>query len=174
MSRCLTPCAASVIDAAPIRGTAHFSRCGRYRYRLTRRWDAGTELTFVMLNPSLADATIDDPTIRRCIGFARREGASGIVVVNLYAFRATRPDVLRRAENPFGPRNREALIEAARNAGSSGLPLICAWGAHGVGSEAVALIRRAGTRLACLGKTASGAPRHPLYVKADQPFEGFA
>lgn len=126
-----------------------------------------------MLNPSLADAKIDDPTIRRCIGFAKREGAGGLIVVNLYAFRETRPDALRRAKNPIGPRNRGTLMEAARNAGKSGLPLICAWGAHGDGSEAIELFRRAGARLACLGKTASGGPRHPLYVKADQPFEGF-
>ena len=126
-----------------------------------------------MLNPSVADADVDDPTIRRCMGFARREGASGIIVANLYAFRATKPEDLKSAEDPFGPRNRKALREIARHAERTGLPLICAWGAYGDGSEMMEVFRRTRARLVCLGKTACGAPRHPLYVRADQAFEDY-
>jgi hypothetical protein len=68
-----------------MRRTAIISECGRYRYRLTREWGDGPLLTFAMLNPSTANAEIDDPTIRRCMSFGRREGASGISVFNLFA-----------------------------------------------------------------------------------------
>jgi hypothetical protein len=161
-------------ETTPIRGSARISRCGCYRYRLTRSWGDGPKLAFVMLNPSIADAMIDDPTIRRCMGFARREGAAGIVVANLCAFRATTPSELKRAEDPFGPRNRDALLEVARHAERAGMPLVCAWGAHGDGREAVGIFRRTTARLACLGRTACGAPRHPLYVRADRPLEQFS
>ncbi len=82
---------------------AVISDCGRYRYRLTRRWGDGPLLSFIMLNPSTADAEVDDPTIRRCMGFARRDGYGGIVVGNLYAFRTTKPKALFAADNPLGP-----------------------------------------------------------------------
>src|SRR5689334_16488446 len=82
-----------LFDTAPtvVRKAASISECGRYRYSLHRWWGAGERLYFVMLNPSTADAEVDDPTIRRCMGFARTLGFDGIGVVNLYAFRATKP-----------------------------------------------------------------------------------
>jgi hypothetical protein len=169
----MRPASLPATDAMPICGSARISQCGRYRYRLTRSWGGGPALAFVMLNPSTADAAIDDPTIRRCMGFARREGAAGVIVANLYAFRATTPSELKRAEDPFGPRNRDALREAARQAERAGMPLVCAWGIHGDGSEAVEIFRHTTARLVCLGRTACGAPRHPLYVRADRPFEEF-
>jgi hypothetical protein len=169
----MTALAMSAMELIPISRTARISACGRYRYSLTRSWGRGHRLSFVMLNPSRADANVDDPTIRRCMAFARREGASGIIVANLYAFRATKPEDLRRAEDPFGPRNREALREAARDAAATELPLICAWGALGDSHAAIAIFRRTKARLVCLGRTACGAPRHPLYVRADQPFENY-
>jgi hypothetical protein len=81
---------------------ATLSDCGRYRYRLWRRWADGPTVLFVMLNPSTADADVDDPTIRRCIGFARSWGAGALEVVNLYAWRATQPAELKAAVGPVG------------------------------------------------------------------------
>jgi hypothetical protein len=150
---------------------ATISRCERYRYRLTRYWGPGYMLPFVMLNPSTADASNDDPTIRRCMGFARREGAGGIVVANLFAFRATSPADMLAAADPFGPDNEGHLIEIGAASVATKMPIVCAWGSHGDGleSRAIDLFQRQGARLMCLGKTASGQPRHPLYVLASQP-----
>ena len=85
--------------------TALFSPCGRFRYRLGRRWGASPTVAFVLLNPSTADDERDDPTVRRCVDFARRLGFGGLEVVNLYAYVATDPDDLRRAGHPVGPEN---------------------------------------------------------------------
>lgn len=131
-------------------------------------------MPFVMLNPSTADADIDDPTIRRCMSFARREGAGGIVVANQFAFRATEPDDLRKATDAFGPDNENALREVAAEAAATGMPIVCAWGAHGGKSNRhIVILQSAGARLVCLGKTKDGHPRHPLYVRGDQALEDF-
>ena len=107
---------------------AAFSPCGRYRWHLARTWDAdGSRVAFVALNPSTADATHDDPTIRRCIGFARRWGAGGVDVVNLYAFRATKPRDLFAADDPVGPDN-DAWIDAVVARADR---VVLAWGHHG-------------------------------------------
>ena len=82
-------------EGSAMTGTAWISECGRYRYSLTRRFADGLDLVFVMLNPSTADADKDDPTIRRCCGFADRMGFGGIIVVNLFALRAAAPEVTR-------------------------------------------------------------------------------
>lgn len=159
-----------------IRKTARISSCGAYRYRLTREWGPGPLLPFVMLNPSVADAEVDDPTIRRCMGFARREGAGGIVVGNLFAFRATNPgDLPMWTEEAVGPDNERATYEIVREAIEGHMPIICAWGAHrrGLPNFLVQALEMRSARFVCLGKTANGSPRHPLYVKADQPFEPF-
>ena len=157
-----------------LRRTAQISPCGLYRYRLTREWSDMPLLPFVMLNPSTADAEEDDPTIRRCMAFGRREGAGGIVVVNQFAFRATNPDALRTAADPFGPDNDAALQETGREAAAMRVPVICAWGAHGGHSNRhIVLLMQTGARLMCLGRTKNGHPRHPLYVRGDQPLEMF-
>lgn len=146
---------------------AELSECGEYRYRLSRIWDgAKRPLTFIMLNPSTADAEVDDPTIRRCMSFAEREKAGGIVVVNLYGYRATRPLDLFQATDPIGAGNDRALKRAAREAKS----IVCAWGANAPLNR-VAYVRVLLDRhqLFCLGTTALGAPRHPLYLRRDQP-----
>ena len=150
---------------------AIISKCKRYRYRLTRHWDADRRaLPFVMLNPSTADADIDDPTIRRCIGFAKREGAGGIVVVNLFAFRATSPVDMFAEPERVGPHNEEHLTEVGATSVAVKMPIVCAWGAHGKATAqwAVDLFRRQGANLVCLGKTQNGNPRHPLYVVGTQ------
>jgi len=156
---------------------ANISPCKKYRYRLTRTWDDRPLLPFVMLNPSWADAEKDDNTITCCMKFARREGAGGISVVNLYALRTPHPRRLKEEKDPFGPDNEAALIEVAMEAISSGQPIICAWGINGPNyggdKRAMDILQRAGARLVCLGKTKDGHPRHPSRLPADQPIEPF-
>ena len=115
-----------------------------------------------MLNPSTADAVRDDPTIRRCIGFARAWGYRRLVVTNIFALRATLPSALRGAADPVGPRNDRYILRAARDADR----VVCAWGVHGAlgnrEAEVLALLRD--LALENLGLTQGGYPRHPLYV----------
>ncbi len=143
---------------------ALFSADGRYRYRLSRRWDRrGQTVAFCLLNPSTADAERDDATIRRCIGFARAWGYGGVEVVNLFALRATRPETLQRATDPVGPENDRHIARAVRRADT----VVIAWGAHGAlrgrHAEVLALLGRP-ARLRCFGWTRSRQPRHPLYL----------
>ncbi|HKY50413.1 MAG TPA: DUF1643 domain-containing protein [Candidatus Limnocylindria bacterium] len=146
---------------------ARFSRDRRYRYRLWRRWDRSRpSIAFCMLNPSTADERSDDPTIRRCIGFARAWGYGGVEVVNLFALRATDPRELRRARDPVGERNDAYLRSAAGRSAA----MVVAWGVHGAllarDVRALATLSRR-ARLLALGWTKSGAPRHPLYLRRD-------
>jgi hypothetical protein len=139
---------------------------GRYRYTLGRRWDeGGRAVTFVMLNPSTADAGTDDPTIRRCIGFARQWGYGALTVLNLFAYRATDPAELAVAGVlAVGWRNDNFLRGHAR----IGRPMVAAWGAHRMARDRAAEVTRTlGIRWQCLGTTKDGSPRHPLYVRAD-------
>lgn len=145
--------------------SAVISPCGRYRYRLERRWaDTGPNLTFIMHNPSTADAHQDDPTIRRCMAFARREGMSGMVVLNRYAYRSPHPRDLFKTIDPIGDDNAEYL------AGADGV-IVAAWGAiKGPDPDyevALPMVLARGRNLWCLGQTKSLAPRHPLYLKQD-------
>lgn len=164
---------------------AYISDCRKYRWWLTRIWDPALPiLAFVMLNPSTANAETDDPTIRRCIGFARRDGYGGICVFNLYAFRATNPKSLTAAAaaaaaaNDFTERlvTEQWLAYAATHFGR----IVCAWGClsnssrHKRVSSTMPILRESTqTRLLCLGRTTSGEPRHPLYVRKDQPLLPF-
>lgn len=148
---------------------AHISECGQYRYLLTRDismiGEAG-KAVFVMLNPSTADATEDDPTIRRCRGFAESWGCSGLVVANLYALRSTDPRQLWKHDDPVGPENDGIL----RGLAHKHTDIVCAWGANAKPDR----VRRFhdfmvsyGAQLFCLGTTKAGAPRHPLYLRRD-------
>lgn len=155
---------------------ASFSPDGEYRYRLWRHWDLDAPIMrLVMLNPSTADAAVDDPTIRRCIGFARRERCGGIEVVNLYALRATNPAKLTAHPTPEGPDNAKAW-RAAWDEHPDAV-VVAAWGARKRGrlpmSNAAAYALRWAERndWRCLGRAKSGAPRHPLFVRADHPLE---
>jgi hypothetical protein len=145
---------------------ALFSPCGRYRYSLTRRWGAGPTVVFVMLNPSTANETQDDPTIARCRNFAAAWDFGALEVVNLFAWRATDPRDLRRASEPAGPDNRRIRDRALRRADR----IVLAWGNHGAWQDAgprllSELLRRGdGSRLAALGWTKPGHPRHVLYL----------
>ena len=144
---------------------------GRYRYWLGRHWSYADPIaTFIMLNPSTADASADDPTIRRCIGFARSWGMGGIVVLNLYALRATDPRELWKVTTAeaVGPDNDRHLEDWARNARLWGTPLIAAWGANAKPRRVKEVLALPGMhRLNALGVTKAGQPRHPLYLRRD-------
>lgn len=150
---------------------AYISEDGIYRYNLVRDWgdDQDLAMLFVMLNPSTADAVVDDPTIRRCIGFAEREGCGYMEVVNLFAFRATEPADMKVASDPIGPEN-NAVIRAALTDADI---VVCAWGAHGGfldrDTEVIDIILSSGHTPYALGLTKDGKPRHPLYLKKDAP-----
>ncbi len=142
---------------------AEFSDCGRYRYKLWRTWDdARLPVMFIMLNPATADATRNDPTIRRCIGFARDWGYGGVRVGNLFAWRTPYPAELRTVANPIGEKNDGALREMA---GGSAL-VVAAWGVHGQWRDRAQAFRQTFSRpLHALGITKSGEPAHPLRLR---------
>lgn len=146
---------------------AVFSEEHKYRYYLDRATEAdGSKVvTFVMLNPSTADAFSDDPTIRRCRRFAHEWGFAHLIVVNLFAFRTTDPTQLAKADDPVGPLNAHYVELASREADQ----IVCAWGSRGgLLGQAEQIIRWLdGSQLWCLGLTKAGHPRHPLYLPLD-------
>jgi hypothetical protein len=163
-------------------GKAVISSCGRYRYVLRRVLTNIADMdpnatestatykpvTFIMLNPSTADAVNDDPTIRRCIAFAKREGGSHLNVVNLFAYRTPSPAELKQAKDPIGPENDHYIREEV--AGSA--IVVAAWGAEPFAAERAREVYEDIGRIRefmCLGKTKAGAPRHPLYVSNATP-----
>lgn len=167
----------SPVSSVPVVSSAVVSGCGRYRYWLGRAWSTAPPVTFVMLNPSTADAHADDPTIRRCVNYARAWGYGGIWVVNLYAWRATDPRDLRTADDPVGPDNNAWLTWAARTTTpttataattattATGAPIVAAWGAHADPERVRTVLGLTGMhRLTALAFTKSGQPRHPLYL----------
>lgn len=172
-----------------IRRAANVSPCGRYRYSLDRKWFAGRfyspakifthpmPLIFVMLNPSTADAFSDDPTIRRCIGFTKREGFEWLRVINLYGGRATKPAGLFQMDDPAGPDNITEW-EMAREFHEQGAEIVCAWGAEPKAQQMSALflhfMAQANVKLWCLGMTKAGSPRHPLYLPSDASLVEYA
>lgn len=152
---------------------AEVSACGRYRYRLTRAWDSGLPRSvWIMLNPSTADARADDPTIRRCMSFAELWGYGGIEVVNVFPWRATDPRELvaarDRGEDIVSREWRDIYIRRALRYGN--VRAIAAWGAHRLAAEEWPTLPGAENML-CLGVTKNGAPRHPLYLRADAKLE---
>ena len=155
-----------------IKAGAILSECGKYRYRLWRIWDEDRPpMGFCMQNPSTADASEDDPTIRRCSGFARREGCGGIVVCNVFAFRATDEDELLATADPVGPENWEWMRFVCNV--QLGTKLVAAWGTMLGGKKRfrTPYLNAAHACMAqgavCLGTTKDGQPRHPLYVRGD-------
>jgi hypothetical protein len=149
-----------------LRKGAEFSPCRLYRYALWREWEEccpSNRIAFVGLNPSTADEVADDPTIRRCIGFAKSWDYGGLVMLNAYAFRATDPKEMKRALEPIGPENDAKLAHYTRQCDA----VIAAWGTHCSVSRAVRVCEVIGRRIDCLGKTKDGAPKHPLYLAAN-------
>lgn len=183
---------------------AAISPCERYRYRLWREWrgtasdenwlwlegedgnravdGAGYDLgwpktcVFVMLNPSTADGEQDDPTIRRCVAFAKRLKFDRLEVINLFAHRATDPKALLALghdDDPVGVDNQRHVASACRDAGL----IVCAWGAHGkhLGQDETMLgwLSDEDAPIVALGLTKDGHPRHPLYLRSDAPIIPF-
>lgn len=159
----------SNVKTDTVQRTARISEDEKYRYELSRVWNrsAPTQV-WVMLNPSTADAELDDPTIRRCIGFSKRAGYGGITVLNLYALRATSPRDLLGHPDPEGPENISAWREVFEK---MDIPTaVAAWGVPPKLRSSQALSISAPIRWKCLGTTKDGHPRHPLYVRGGQPF----
>jgi hypothetical protein len=144
---------------------------GLHRYLLTRELGGTSTCTWIMLNPSTADADVDDPTIRRCVAFTKAWGYGRLEVVNLFAYRATNPKELAEAAsagiNAVGEDNDEHIIGSALAADR----VVAAWGAHPYAATRGARVRwllsGVRDRTCCLGRTKTGYPRHPLYVKGD-------
>ncbi|MCE2516245.1 MAG: DUF1643 domain-containing protein [Alphaproteobacteria bacterium] len=169
--------------------SATFSDCGKYRYRLDRDWsdmltDNPRRALWIMLNPSTADASEDDPTIRRIINFSKREGCSALTVLNLSPRIATDPAELAgltddelmgdadqyysKMDDVFDP-ELSPLIICAWGATAYNKKTLKPWANKGYGILFSHLSRKASQKLLCLGHTKDGAPRHPLYVDAEQP-----
>lgn len=154
---------------------ALFSKCRAYRYLLWRKWGSRLDgiMVFIMVNPSTADALQDDPTIRRCIGVAKREGCGELRVLNLFAYRSTDPAVLHHVSDPVGPEN-NAFISGQKNYGTR---LVLAWGAgrdQGRVKDVLSLVQGHPHGLWCLGTTRDGSPCHPLYLAANAPLVRFS
>ncbi|WP_438351380.1 DUF1643 domain-containing protein [Paenibacillus sp. FA6] len=140
----------------------------KYRYWLSRHWDSILpSMTYIMLNPSTADANNDDPTIRRCISFAQNLGYGSLEVVNLFAFRATNPRDLLTCEDPIGTENDKYIMQSCDKADL----IVAAWGVNGVLKKRNTSVENlvAGSHdIHCLGKpTVKGHPRHPLFIKGN-------
>lgn len=166
---------------------AVISDCGRYRYTLHREWLGGEgTCLFVMLNPSTADANEDDPTIRRCIGFAQRWGFNRLAVGNVYALRATDPKALKTEPYPVGEPMPESNAHTYSNLNDEWLRKLCldpdtkrvvvAWGANAEprrAAQVTDVLTAHHLPVECLGRTKAGHPKHPLYLRSDTPLEHF-
>ena len=143
-----------------IQKAAVISNCNLYRYFLSRKWGEGKKMLIIGLNPSIADASIDDPTIRRCIGFAKREDYGELWMANLFAFRSTDPKGLKTTVDPIGKENTQYLIDLSQKADLT----VVAWGTLGDylnrDQEVLKLLKNPH----CFGKTKNGSPKHPLYL----------
>lgn len=142
---------------------ANFSACRKYRYVLWRTWTQGDgHVIFIGLNPSTADENKDDPTIRRCIGFAKDWGYGGINMLNIFAFRATDPKELMKADSPIGLENNHYLRMYCDPIGMN----IACWGTWGNYLEQGKQVRDmlGDDCLHCFGLTKNGQPKHPLYL----------
>jgi len=167
-------------------GGAVFSTCRRWRYALWRDFGplrqpgevgASGYPLFIMLNPSTADASQDDPTIRRCIGYAKRWGYGGVTICNLFAWRSPYPQELLGVADPVGDANDKQILENATQALQGSAPIIAAWGDAGTGrlrtlirtqaAHVATLLSLSSIQLQCLATCDSGAPRHPLYLASD-------
>lgn len=152
-----------------IERSAAMSPDGVYRYTLGRKWadPVGGAVCWIMLNPSTADAEQDDPTIRRCMNFSESWGYDSLIVVNLFAFRATKPADMKAAADPIGPQNDDAIWLAAKSCAIA----VAAWGEHGKHRNRAGAVRQLlidhGVPLYYLDRSGSGQPKHPLYLPGD-------
>lgn len=143
---------------------AFFSDCKQYRFALWRIWDESLPYAmFIGLNPSTADETENDPTINRCISFAKAWGYGGLCMANLFAYKATDPKVLLDAHDPVGSENDKWLTKLATNAGI----VVAAWGNDGAHLNRSSEVLKLLPQLHCLKINGTGEPAHPLYLKGD-------
>ena len=141
---------------------ATFSDCRKYRYGLSRTWNGKKKtVLFIGLNPSTADEKIDDPTIRRCINYAQNWGYGSLLMVNLFAYRATMPTELKNVKNPIGNDNDLHIIELSKKADIA----VAAWGNEGTLLNRDKEVKKILPNLMCLKINKSGQPSHPLYQK---------
>ena len=143
---------------------ATFSSCRTYRYSLFRIWDKEKKyVLFIGLNPSTADKEADDPTIRRCVNYAKNWGYGGFKMVNLFAYRSTFPSNLKKVKYPVGEDNDKYIVKLSKKADIT----VAAWGNNGDfysrDKEVLSLV----PSLMCLKINKSGQPAHPLYLKKD-------
>lgn len=162
--------------------SALISGCGQYRYDLWRRWDESKPyVAFICLNPSTADAEEDDPTVRRCVAYAKAWGFGAVCILNLFAYRATDPAEMKKAPDPVGEWNNQMIVNTVHRAGL----VVAAWGTHGdfdpvrMGVEGatrqdgpragvvLGLLRNMRVQAHALKITKQGAPGHPLYLRKD-------
>lgn len=147
-----------------MKSDAVLSDCRTYRYALWRTWDKNRPYAmFVGLNPSTADETEDDPTIKRCIQFAKDWGYGGLCMANLFAFRATKPTDMKKVLDPVGIENDLWLIKLANDAGV----VVGAWGNHGAFQARAKYVIDLLPDMSYLKLNVTGHPSHPLYLKAD-------
>ena len=160
------------VGIGAISSGAEFSECQKYRYVLWRKWEwqgYANQVMFIGLNPSTADEIQDDPTIRRCIRFAKDWGYGGLIMMNAYAYRATDPKVMMAAPDPVGPGNDEAFGYRRSQVGM----IVAAWGTKCSDEREKRLFQVINQPIYCLGKTKAGKPKHPLYLRADTKAELF-
>lgn len=154
---------------------AKISPCGNYRYTLVRGWPGGNGcLVVVMLNPSKADWSVNDPTVTRCIRFAQAWGYNSLIVLNLFAWRGTDPrsllNAVKEGHDPIGPDN-DAELRAVLTEHAGGT-VVLGWGSHPFLSSILparasyvrGMLRELGVNPMCLGHNDDGSPAHPLYI----------
>jgi hypothetical protein len=135
----------------------------KYRYLLSRVWDETKPMVMIIgLNPSTADEKEDDPTIRKCINYAKSWDYGGIYMLNLFAFRATQPSEMFKASEPIGEKNDTYIKTYSKKVNK----VICAWGNDGKYQNRSNLIKNSVDNLYYLKLNQTGEPAHPLYLKA--------
>ena len=146
-----------------MKNSAELSDCRKYRYTLWRTWDdAKKSVMFIGLNPSTADEENDDPTLIRCMNFAKSWGYGSVCMTNLFAYRATDPNDMKGAVNPIGFNNNKWLSQMAKEVDL----VIAAWGNDGSFLKRSNEVKALFPKLHCLKMNKSGEPAHPLYLQS--------
>ena len=147
-----------------VESEAVFSDCERYRYSLSRTWDKNLpKIMFIGLNPSTADEVKNDPTVSRMISYAKKWNYGAVFVQNVFAFRATLPSDLKRADNPIGKETDKFILDCVKKTNK----IIACWGNHGLFMDRGFRVRKLIDKMECFGLTKAGEPKHPLYLRKD-------
>ena len=142
---------------------ATLSKCRKYRYVLWRVWDKSLpHIMFIGLNPSTANETQNDPTILKCIQYCKRWGYGGFYITNLFAYRSSSPDILKKSKKPIGLKNDYWILKTAK----SSEKIVACWGEHGAFKDRDQELKKQLSNLYCLKTNKSGQPAHPLYLKS--------